>query len=154
MRVPTAMRWPGHLNGNSRCDELASTLDLLPTIAHLVGAEMPADRVVDGKDISNLLNDPGSNSPHDYFYYFSIRSEKLNAIRDAEGYKLHLWRDPEGYENTAPYEVKELYFLPDDVDESDNIYTERPDVVKRLSAAASSFDAELAKNSRPVGKAP
>ena len=154
MRVPTAMRWPGHLNGNSRCDELASTLDLLPTIAHLAGAEMPADRVIDGKDISNLLKDPGSNSPHDYFYYFSIASERLNAIRDAEGYKLHLWRDPEGYENNTPYEVKELYYLPDDVDESDNLYAERPDVVERLRAAASAFDAELAKNSRPAGRVP
>jgi arylsulfatase A len=69
MRVPTVMCWPGHLPANTQCNELASTLDLLPTIANLVNEEMPGDRVIDGKDITSLLKDPHSSSPHEYFYY-------------------------------------------------------------------------------------
>lgn len=107
-----------------------------------------------GKDISNLLEDPDSGSPHDYFYYFSIKTGKLNAIRDAGGHKLHSWRDPEGYEDDTPYEVSELYFLPDDIDESDNLYAKMPEVVDRLKAAAAAFDADLMKDTRPVGRVP
>jgi hypothetical protein len=48
--------------------------------------------------------------------------------------------------------VKKLYYLPEDIDENYNIYVERPEVVDRLQAAASAFDADLVKNSRPVGR--
>jgi arylsulfatase A len=154
MRVPAVMRWPGHLPANTRCDELACTLDLLPTIAGLVSADLPLDRVIDGKDISKLMKAPSSGSPHDYFYYYSSVTKNLNAVRDAQGFKLHFWQDPEGYGNDGPYKVKELYFLPDDIDESDNLYTKRPDVVKRLTEAAKAFDAELIKKSRPLGQVP
>jgi len=154
MRVPTVMRWPRYLPANTRCDALACTLDFLPTIAGLVSADLPLDRVIDGKSILRLMKDPSSKSPHDYFYYYSSVTKNLNAIRDAQGFKLHFWRDPEGYGNGGPYKVKELYFLPEDIDESDNIYTKRPDVVRRLTEAAEAFDGELAKNIRPVAKIP
>ena len=151
MRVPTVMRWPGHIPANTRCSELACTLDILPTIAGLVNADLPTDRVIDGKDISKLMENPSSGSPHDYFYYYSSVTKNLNAVRDEEGFKLHLWYDPEGY-GKKPEQVKELYFLPDDIDESENIYEKRPDVVKRLMAAAEAFDAALLENSRPVAQ--
>jgi arylsulfatase A len=154
MRVPTVMRWPGRLPANTRCDELACTLDLLPTIACLINAGPPGDRIIDGKDISGLLKDPSANSPHDYFYYYSSSSKNMNAIRDSKGFKLHMWRDPEGYGNDGPYEVKELYFLPDDIAEKNNLYEKRPDVVKRLREAAAAFDANLIKNSRPIAHVP
>ncbi len=154
MRVPTVMRWPGHLPADVKCGELASTLDLLPTIAGLVDADLSGDRIIDGKDISTLLRNPSTDTPHDYFYYYSNVTKNLNAIRDAQGFKLHFWHDPEGYGNEGPRRVKALYYLPDDIDESENIYEKRPDVVKRLTAAALAFDDNLTRNSRPVTQVP
>lgn len=154
MRVPTVMYWPGHIPAGARCHQLATTLDLLPTFSNLTGAEMPPDRVIDGRNIAPLLKNPSSPSPHDYFYYYSNKAKNLNAVRDAQGFKLHLWRDPEGYGEGDPYEVKELYYLPDDIDETDNLYEKKPEVVNRLKSAASAFDTDLTANSRPVGKVP
>jgi arylsulfatase A-like enzyme len=151
MRVPTVMRWPEYLPADIRCSELACTLDLLPTIAGLVNADLPGDRVIDGKNISKLMKNPSSGSPHDYFYYYSNVTKNLNAVRDSQGFKLHLWADPEGYGKES-YEVKELYYLPDDIGEKDNIYASRPDVVKRLKEAAMAFDADLLKKLRPPGQ--
>ena len=91
------------------------------------------------------------STSHEYFYYYSIQSGKLNAIRDAQGFKLHLWRDVQGFGGGNPYEVNELYYLPDDINENDNIYTKRTEVVKRLRDAALMFDVELINNSRPAG---
>ena len=39
VRVPTIMRWPGKIPPGSHCDEFAATIDLLPTIAKVIGAE-------------------------------------------------------------------------------------------------------------------
>ena len=49
-RVPLLARWPGEIPPNSRCSEPAMTIDLLPTVARLIGAELPK-HPIDGKDI-------------------------------------------------------------------------------------------------------
>jgi hypothetical protein len=49
--------------------------------------------------------------------------------------------------------VKELYYLPDDIDENENLYSLYPDVVERLGEATRAFDRELSANARPVGNA-
>jgi hypothetical protein len=127
-------------------------MDLLPTLTVLAGADIPTDRVIDGKDISNLLKDPTGQTPHDYFYYYSIKSEKLCAVRDAQGYKLHMWRDSEGRNEDPPYEVRELYLLPEDMGEKNNSYEQQPEIVGRLREAADKFDRELTEKTRPLGQ--
>ena len=153
MRVPTVMRWAGQLPAGSVCNELLSTIDLLPTLAVLSGSDIPADRVIDGKDVTNLMKDPTGSTPHDYFFYYSIKSEKLCAVRDARGYKLHMWRDAKGYNQEPPKEVNELYYLPDDIAEKTNLYEQKPEIVSRLREAADKFDRELTEKARPVGQA-
>jgi len=55
VRVPCIFWAPGQIPASSTCDELASTLDVLPTIAALAGAELPDDRTIDGEDIRHLF---------------------------------------------------------------------------------------------------
>ncbi|MHC4354012.1 MAG: sulfatase family protein [Planctomycetota bacterium] len=55
MREPCVMRWPGKIPAGGKCDELTSTLDLLPTLAKLAGTKAPDDRIIDGKDIWPLM---------------------------------------------------------------------------------------------------
>lgn len=145
MRVPAIMRWPGRLPAGAECRELATALDILPTLAGYAGASLPGepDHRIDGKDISALLERPESDSPHDTFYYYDANTGLLEAVRDVEGWKLHIRK--------SLSEVKELYYLPDDIGESDNVYSQYPDVVERLRAASEAFDREVTMNSRPMG---
>ncbi len=69
-RVPCVTRWPGMIPKGKRCDELAATIDVLPTIVVLSGAKVTEK--VDGKDISPLMfGRSGAKSPHDVYYYFA-----------------------------------------------------------------------------------
>ena len=54
-------------------EDIACTMDLYTTIAQTAGAEVPSDRVVDGKNILNFLQckEP---SPRTEFFYFRSRS--------------------------------------------------------------------------------
>ena len=54
VRVPCIARWPGRIPAGRTCDELAATIDLLPTIASLAGAPLP-ERTIDGVDLTPLL---------------------------------------------------------------------------------------------------
>ena len=79
VRVPFVARWPGHIPAGSVVREPAMTIDVLPTIARIVGAPLP-ERPIDGLDISPLLfGEAGARSPHEalLFYY----GTELRALR-------------------------------------------------------------------------
>ena len=87
VRVPFVARWPGHIPAGTVVREPAMTIDVLPTIARLVGAPLP-ERPIDGLDISPLLlGEAGARSPHEalLFYY----GTELRAVRGGR-YKLVL----------------------------------------------------------------
>jgi len=72
LRVPCIMRAPGRIPPGTVCDEIISTMDMLPTLAKLAGAEAPIDRVIDGHDISALMNGAkGATGPTEAFFYYS-----------------------------------------------------------------------------------
>lgn len=136
MRMPTVVRWPGNIEAGIEIDQLMTTMDLLPTFAKLIGAEMPEDRIIDGKDIMPVLLD-GAESPHEYFFYshFGV----LEAVRWKE-WKLRTIKGDEA-----------LYNLNVDITESDNLKDQYPEIVTKLKKAMQEFDAEVTKNARPVG---
>jgi len=136
MREPTIAWWPGTIRTNSVCDEVATTMDLLPTFAKLAGGKVPGDRIIDGRDISPLLRDPdNAKSPHEAFFYH--RGSDLRAVRSGP-WKLHA--------------NGQLYNLDKDIAESNNVAGQNPQVVARLKRYMEDFNADLKKNSRPVGK--
>jgi len=135
VREPSLAWWPGTIPAGSRCDEVASAMDLLPTFAKLAGAKVPGDRVIDGKDIISLLSGlPDARSPHDRFFYH--QGETLRAVRSGP-WKL--------------FRSGQLFHLDDDIGETKNVATAHPEVVKRLNGYLDEFEAEIQKNSRPVG---
>ena len=54
MRVPFIAHWPGKIKPSVN-GGLAASMDLYPTLAAIGGAEIPADRIIDGLDISDLF---------------------------------------------------------------------------------------------------
>jgi arylsulfatase A-like enzyme len=139
MREPCIAHWSGRIPSGSVCPHVCSTIDLLPTFAQLAGAELPADRVIDGKDIWPLMaGKPGAKSPHEAFFYY--RGNNLEAVRSGR-WKLRRRKKPE------------LYDLNVDISEKNNLLDKHPEIVKRLSDIMDEFDHELKANARPPGKA-
>jgi arylsulfatase A len=144
MREPCIMRWPGHIPAGQTCDEIASTIDLLPTFALLTGTTAPQDRIIDGKDIRPLMfGEAGAESPYEAFYYY--KKDQLQAVR-AGKWKLHLplenWLISVGSYETKP-SAGALYDLDADIGEAHDVMAEHPDVVARLTALANKARADL-----------
>ena len=139
MREPCIMRWPAKIPAGKVCSEVCGTIDLLPTFARLAGAEIPADRVIDGKDIRPLMaGDPAAKSPHEAFFYY--RGKNLQAVRSGK------WKLRRVKKNT------ELYDLQADISEKNNLAGKHPEIVKRLTGLMEEFDRELKANARPPGR--
>jgi arylsulfatase A len=151
-RVPTVMWWPGRIPAGTRCTEPAMTIDILPTIARLVGARLP-DHPIDGKDIWPLIaGEAGARSPQEAYYFYW--GQELQAVRMGR-WKLHF---PHTYRTLAgrpggsggkpaPYEEARielsLFDLATDVGETTNVADRHPDVVARMRQLADRMRAEL-----------
>ncbi len=158
MRVPFIARWPGRIPAGATCDELASTMDLLPTLARLAGAKPPRDRIIDGKDIWPLLaGEKDAASPHEAFYFYA--RDQLEAVR-AGDWKLYVPRAATAREkkelNVQSFPLR-LYNLKTDIAEKHNQADKYPDVVRRLEALLDKAREDLGdgpqtgKNQRPAG---
>ncbi len=137
LRVPLVIRAPGKVPAGETSSELVTTMDVLPTFAHLAGAEVPQDRVIDGHDVSDLfLGKPDAKSPTEALYYY--RQTRLEGVRSGK-WKLMLpapanrdWANyskPEDhFEITQPM----LFNLEDDVAETHDVAAANPEIVQSL----------------------
>lgn len=146
MREPTVVRWPGTIPAGQVNDEIMTAMDLLPTFAKLAGADLPADRVIDGKDIWPVITGQ-AKTPHEAFFYF--RDNNLRAVRSGK-WKLHLTTAKVTAKGIGKNPGAALFDLDADIGEKKNVLTAHPEVAKRLRSYVEKFEKELAKNSRPA----
>ncbi len=156
VREPCLMRWPGHIPAGTTCDKIAGNIDMLPTFAKLVGADLPTDRVLDGRDITSLMFDPNAGPVRDTHLYFTA-NQTLAAIRQGD-WKLFLpdtaagnTKNAKAKKNAAPVGA-ELYNLATDPVEAHDVAAENPEIVSRLKAEAARRDAEIRAHRRPAGQ--
>lgn len=156
-RVAGIMKWPGKIPAGSTTDAMMMTIDLLPTIAHVIDAKLP-DRKIDGLNCWPIVSGaPDARNPHD-FYAFYYENNQLQALTSGDGrWKLqlpHRYRSIVGVTEQAKngrpvlykqktLEQPELYDLYADVSESQNLAAQNPDEVARLQKHAETIRAEL-----------
>ena len=163
-RVPCIMRWPGHIPAGGVCREMATAFDLPVTIARFAGATMPKDRIIDGKDISDLMfAKPNAKTPHEAFFYFS--GNRLNAVRSGD-WKLKLQTTLQEETEYGKYEhhnsaiPPKLYNLAVDIGEQKSVMPDHPRITARLNELADQARQDLGdartgvagKNVRPIGR--
>lgn len=161
-RVPCIAWAPGRVPAGTTCNELASTLDLLPTLAALAGAAAPTDRVIDGENIAHLLAGRFDRATSEKMYAYYLLTH-LQAVRQGP-WKLHLARPqhPKWLGPHAPnrhidprddlgMDAPQLFHLMDDPGETTDVAARHPDVVKRLLALAERTRDDIGDHDR-VGK--
>jgi len=149
MRVPCIMYWKGTIPKGRVCEEIVSSIDFLPSFANLAGTNVSHDKIIDGKDISDLMLGKIDKSPRDTFCYYKQNS--VEAIRH-KNWKLHIKKDDE--------KIYELYDLKADIGEKNNVYEEHPEITNKLFEMIKEFQNDLGdeyekitgENIRPIGK--
>ncbi len=159
-RESTLAWMPGTIPPGSVCKEPAMTIDILPTIAHLIKAKLPRHRI-DGKNIWPLFTSNKAKSPHEAYYFFY--GNQLQAVR-AGKWKLHF---PHGYRTMAgrpggkggiPTNYSQakiglsLFDLEKDIGETTDLKDEFPEITEELSNLGKAFHANLQKTKRPSGR--
>jgi arylsulfatase A len=153
------MWWPGTIPAGSICKTPAMTIDILPTVAEMIGAKLPK-HTIDGKNIINLVKGTSNKSPQEAYYFYY--GKQLQAIRMGK-WKLHF---PHGYRTMAgkpggkggiPTRYSQakielsLFDMEKDMGETTDVKDKYPQVLKKLQALGEKMRTELGYN-RQQGK--
>lgn len=145
LRSATILHYPRMIQADSQLDELIGSIDILPTIAGIVGCELP-NNPVDGKDVwAVIATKNGAKNPH--AYYPLTNGSNFEGVYSGDGrWKLHVTHQYRSLMNAGKdgkpgsYEMKSielaLFDMKTDPMESVNVLREYPQVASKLKAIA------------------
>ncbi len=155
-RVPCLMRWPSKIKAAATSDAMLMTIDLLPTIATLIHADLPKLKI-DGLNVWPLIaSEPGAKNPHDAYWFYYEQNQLQSVVTSDGQWKLqlpHTYRafieqprptggKPGTYKPTKIVDA-ELYDLATEIGEKTNVAAAHAAVVKTLQATAEAARKEL-----------
>lgn len=141
IRSPLIIRYPSVLEPGTVTHDAFFSIDLLPTISYLTGAQLP-DHEIDGKNVWDLISGmEGAENPHDY-YSFTTGSTFEGVISGDGKWKLHLPHNYRhlvrgGVDGQAGTYIQErtdtaLFDMVHDPWEKINVITEYPEITTKM----------------------
>ncbi|MCK4997978.1 MAG: arylsulfatase [Anaerohalosphaera sp.] len=137
LRIPFIVRWPGMIEDGSTSDHLGYFPDIMPTLAELAGVDAPVN---DGISILPTLTGKGKQKEHGYLYWemgeqAAVRMGNYKAVRNKMKYGFA------------------LYDLDKDIEEQNDIASEKPEVLSWMKTFAEEAHTENIKGGYlPGGK--
>ncbi|MFC2166421.1 sulfatase [Acidobacteriota bacterium] len=145
IRSACIIKYPEGIKPNTVSEKTFCSIDILPTLCHLAGAELPNNEI-DGKNVLDLITDKrGAENPHEY-YAFS-NNKNFEGIISGDGHwKLHM---PHNYrtlveagKNGAAGKYKQdriewsLFDMKNDPYEKVNVIDKYPQIASKLKQIA------------------
>jgi arylsulfatase A len=135
IRVPGIVRFPGRVKAGTVSAEPVINLDVLPTLCAPAGRPVPADRAIDGADISPIFaGRPITRKTPLYWRYDKALGWPKEAMRDGDWKLL----------TDAAAGRFELYNLRADVAEKNDLSAKEPERVKAMAAALAELHRQVA----------
>jgi arylsulfatase A len=126
IRVPLIVRWPAGVKAGQATDQIACSVDLLPTLAELCGVKLPT--AVDGASLAPVLLGKGEVKREAIYWHYPHYANQ--GGRPGGAVRAGDWKMIEFYETGR----RELFDLKNDARESRNLAAQQPERLKELAA--------------------
>jgi len=124
LRVPMIARWTGKIKPGTTTDHISAFWDILPTIAEIINAEIPAD--IDGISLLPALLGKKKQKKHSSLYW------EYNGYGGIQAVRMGDWKGIRKNIRNNPNPVIELYNLKTDIGETQDVAAANPDIVKKI----------------------
>ncbi|HEX2974676.1 MAG TPA: arylsulfatase [Bacteroidales bacterium] len=125
IRTAMLVKWPGKVKPGSKTDHISAFWDVMPTLADIVGSQVPAD--IDGISFLPTLLGKKNQKQHEYLYWeFHEQGGKTGVV-------MGNWKAVKLNADKVPGGDIELYNLENDPGEKTNIAADNPDIVKKMA---------------------
>lgn len=154
-RLPFMASWPGEIQAGSESSEIICHTDMLATFAAITRTKLPADAGADSYNILPALKGQKLKKPIREATLLQS-SRKFFAIRQGP-WKLIDRLGSGGFSQPRSEEPQpggpqgQLYNLDEDISEQNNVWTENPEVVSRLTQLLEKY--KTGSRTAPRGKA-
>ncbi len=124
VRVPTLVRWPGHVPQSSSSDYISGFEDWMPTFLDLIGAKNAIPKNIDGISIApTLLGKSQAERPFLYREFTGYGGQQTIRVGDWKAVRQNLRKG----------KIKtELYNIAKDIGEKHDVADQHPEIVARL----------------------
>ncbi len=130
IRVPFIVRWPDKFPDGMVCHEPVISLDVMPTVCAAAGAELPDDRLYDGRNMLPAILGRTKKPLHKALFWYDGTDQW--AVRMGK-WKL-----------LSRKGSLELYDLASDISEKHDLKEQNPQVVQRLQQTFDTWKSQLA----------
>ena len=130
IRTPYFIRWPEKIAAGSKYDSPVAHIDIFSTVLAAAGIESPEDRVIDGRDILAVAQDPEQPALDRPLFW---RTGGYKVVQE-DGWKLQLME-----QNGKVW----LFNLNEDPTEQHNLSTSHPEKLNQLREVLYSIDSEM-----------
>jgi hypothetical protein len=142
IKVPCFIQWPGHFSGGCKIDKIASHIDILPTLLDILNISLPPESKIDGVSLLPLLKGETNRWPDRMLFLQCSRGitphRYQNCAVISDRYKMIGYPnsfDDRLFETSGDNPVLELYDIPVDPDETNNLAGKYSDELERLKIA-------------------
>ena len=140
--IPFIVKWPGNIEAGSVSDDMVSQIDIMATLASIVGIELPDNAAPDSYDFTSIIKGEEDGSPirettihNTYAHKWGIRKGDWLYINDSTGGHRKL---PESFKKITGYtDFKTegiLFNMKEDSEQRVNLYEQYPEKIFEMDS--------------------
>ena len=142
IRVPCIIRWPGRIPAGQVSNEIVHEVDLFPTIAAAIGADIvPSDRAIDGINVLPFLEGKRKASGREHVILYT--NTQLRAVKYRDWKFWYSYQPEPGAPPTPP--LMRLFNLRSDPGEETDVKEANPWVQSVADRIVADFEATTAR---------
>ena len=141
-RVPFIVKWPGKIKPGTVSDEVINQVDIMGTVASIIGYKLPNEAAVDSYDLLPVLKGEEYKKPlreatvqNTFENRYALRQGDwvyLNTYSGEHSSAPSWFYEKTGYKKLAKGETGLLFNLKEDLGQRNNLYEKYPEKVKAL----------------------
>jgi arylsulfatase A-like enzyme len=147
IHVPAVVVWPNGLAGGRRISTPVAAVDILPTLAAVVGSKPTKKLPLDGENVLPILQGKVGERRTHLYYDYPMR-EGSESWRPGRARQLAVIDGPWKLVSVDSRKSFQLYNLEQDVAETTDLILQHPDISQRLQQAFASWSESVAASAR------